>query len=120
MLLTTAGPGTTILGNAGNSYSGGTVIGGGTLTLGAAGALGPTTNSLTMAGGVLDLSGQAATVGTLSGTVGTITNNATVATAASLTVNNSGTSDLRRHDRRRRPFRQYRGAERAGPAARWC
>ena len=40
LLLTKAGPGTLVLGNAGNSYSGGTVIGGGTLVYGGAGALG--------------------------------------------------------------------------------
>ena len=93
LLLTKAGPGQLILGNAGNSYSGGTVVGGGTLTLGAAGALGPATNPLSIAGGVLDLNGQAATVGGLSGSVGSITNNAAVPAAASLTVNlNSATS----------------------------
>ncbi len=92
LLLTKAGPGQLVLGNAGNSFTGGTVVGGGTLTLGAAGALGPASNPLWIAGGVLDLNGQAATVGGLSGGVGSITNNAAVAAAASLTVNNSATS----------------------------
>ncbi len=60
LLLTKAGPGQLVLGNAGNSFTGGTVVGGGILTLGAAGALGPATNSLLIAGGSLDLNGQAA------------------------------------------------------------
>ncbi len=92
LLLTKAGPGQLVLGNAGNSFTGGTVVGGGTLTLGAAGALGPASNPLSIAGGALDLNGQAATVGTLSGTVGSITNNAAVPVAASLTVNSSATA----------------------------
>ena len=39
LVLTKAGPGTLVLGNAANNYSGGTVIGGGTVICGAAGAL---------------------------------------------------------------------------------
>ncbi len=92
LLLAKAGPGQLVLGNAGNSFTGGTVVGGGTLTLGAAGALGPASNLLTIAGGALDLNGQAAAAGTLNGSVGSITNNAAVPAAASLTVNNSAIS----------------------------
>ncbi|MBR0687112.1 autotransporter domain-containing protein [Bradyrhizobium manausense] len=47
----------TVMLNAANGYTGGTTISGGQLTLGNAGALGNSSNSLTMTGGVLDLGG---------------------------------------------------------------
>ncbi len=53
--LTTTGPGTLSLTNAGNSYTGGTVVNMGTLVAGAAGSLG--TGPITLNGGALQVSG---------------------------------------------------------------
>ncbi len=88
-LATAAASTGTLLLSAANLYSGGTIVGGGTLRVGNATALGPTTNSLTVNGGTLDLNGNGVTVGTLSGTGGTIT---TVAASATLTANSSANS----------------------------
>jgi autotransporter-associated beta strand protein len=63
-----------------NTYTGGNSISGGTLQLGSATALGRYNNNLSMSGGTVDINGQGGlTVGRLSGTTGTITDNATSA-----------------------------------------
>ena len=77
--------------SAANTYSGGTILSAGTLVLGNSSALGPTTSSLTVNGGTLDLNGFALTVGTLSGSGGTILNNAT-GTNLTLTASSSSNS----------------------------
>jgi outer membrane autotransporter protein len=56
-----------------NSYGGGTTVTAGTLRLGSANAL-PAGGPLAVNGGLLDLNGNAASVGTLSGTGGSINN----------------------------------------------
>ncbi|HUB65904.1 MAG TPA: autotransporter-associated beta strand repeat-containing protein, partial [Candidatus Methylacidiphilales bacterium] len=86
---TEAGSGTLEL-TGDNTYSGGTTVTSGTLQVGNTDALGATTGSLTVNGGTLDLNGTDITVGTLSGTGGTITSS--VAGAVSLTVGSSGTA----------------------------
>ncbi len=61
--------------NGANSYSGGTVVNAGSLTManGATGALGATTGSLTVnSGGMLNMGNNSLTVGNLTGTGGTI------------------------------------------------
>ena len=65
-----AGTGTTTL-TAANTYTGGTTVDAGTLRLGAGGSL-AATGALTVNGGTFDLSNNSQTVGTLSGTGGTI------------------------------------------------
>ena len=58
-----------------NTYGGGTTVGGGTLALAGAGKLGAATGALTVnTGGTLDLGGTSQTVGSLSGSGGSITN----------------------------------------------
>jgi len=71
-----------------NAYSGGTDLESGTLKMGNSAALGDGTGSLTVNGGVLDLNGQSITVGSLSGSGGTITNHAPSSTST-LTVDQS-------------------------------
>lgn len=71
-----------------NSYSGGTVLNDGTVTLGSAKALGAATGDLTFNGGKLELNGFNATVGLLSGTGGTIYNSVD-ATTAKLTTSSA-------------------------------
>ncbi len=69
-----------------NSYSGGTTVNGGILQLGASGALGNTGAPLTVnTGSTLDLNGASQTVGSLTGTGGSIVNNA-VGTMSTLSV----------------------------------
>ena len=80
-MLTLAGP---------NTYSGGTVLNGGTLQVGSASALGAASGALVTNGGTLDLGGKSITIGSLNGTGGTITNNVATATTT-LTVNGGGT-----------------------------
>ena len=70
--VTMLGPGTLAL-TASNTYSGGTTVGGGTLQLGNAAALGSTSGAATISSGVLDLHGYNVGMGALSG-AGTIDN----------------------------------------------
>jgi autotransporter-associated beta strand protein len=62
--------------NGANTYNGGTTIQAGTLQIGNATALGSTGGSLTINGGLLNLNDQTVSVGNLTGTGGTIGNNA--------------------------------------------
>jgi len=83
----TTGSGTVLLTGA-NSYTGGTTVTAGTLQLGNASALGPSTNALTVTAGTLDLEGFNTTVGSLTGsTGGTITDNSATAGVTYLTDN---------------------------------
>ncbi len=68
--LTKAGSGTLVLSGA-NTYTGGTVVSAGVLQMGAANAM-PLFRALTVNGGTFDLNGYNQTVGTLSGSGGTI------------------------------------------------
>jgi fibronectin-binding autotransporter adhesin len=76
-----------------NTYSGGTTVNGGTLQAGSPAAFG--TGVLTANAGTIDLAGYNVTVGNLSGTAGTITNNgfnpATLAVNQSMTTTFGGT-----------------------------
>jgi autotransporter-associated beta strand protein len=83
------GPGTLIL-NVANAYSGSTVISGGSLQIGDAGALG--TGGLVANAGTLDLNGRSPTVASLSGSAGRITSNG--GSPAALTVNQSITTSF--------------------------
>jgi fibronectin-binding autotransporter adhesin len=85
--------GTVVLGNTGgNTYSGNTTVNSGTLQLAAAGAL-PTGSKMLLAGtSTLDLNGNAATVGALSGT-GTVRNSSTTA-AATFTYAGTGAAEF--------------------------
>ena len=85
----TLGPGTLVL-SAADTYSGGTTVGGGTLQLGNAAALGSTSGAATVSGGVLDLHGYSLGVGALSG-AGTI-NNLSGSSTYTLTVGNGNAS----------------------------
>jgi autotransporter-associated beta strand protein len=70
------GSGTTTL-SGNNIYTGGTIASNGTLKLGSATALGNASNSLTFSSGstaIVDLNGNAQSIGALSGTTGNITN----------------------------------------------
>ena len=71
-----------------NTYTGGTTLTAGTLQAGSLSALG-NAGTLTVSGGLLDLHGNSITVGSLSGTAGTITDNSTIAGTSTLTVNQS-------------------------------
>ena len=83
----TFGSGTLILGAA-NTYTGGTIVNGGTLRLGASGSL-LSTGALTINGGIFDLAGRTQTVGTLSGTGGTL-----ALGAGALTAGNANSATL--------------------------
>ena len=83
------GPGTLVL-SASDTYSGGTTVGGGTLQLGNAAALGSTSGGLAVSSGALDLHGYSLGVGALSG-AGTI-NNLSGASTYTLTVGNGNAS----------------------------
>ncbi|TAJ38655.1 MAG: autotransporter domain-containing protein [Reyranella sp.] len=81
---------------AANTYSGGTVVNGGTLRLGAGGSL-LSTGALTINGGIFDLDGHTQTVGALSGTggtlalgTGTLTANSASSTSLSAAITGSG------------------------------
>lgn len=85
-----AGPGTLVL-NGTNTYTGGTTIGGGVVTLGNSAALGNPNSTLALTGGTLNLNGNSVGVGVLTGFGGTIQSN--VAGAVTLTIgNNNATS----------------------------
>ncbi len=71
--------------NGANTYTGGTTINGGTLKLGTGGSLASTGALTVNTGGSFDLDGQDQTVGSLSGTGGTVTNS-TAATTSTLTI----------------------------------
>ncbi|MEY4938928.1 MAG: hypothetical protein RIQ93_663 [Verrucomicrobiota bacterium] len=75
---------TTILAGA-NTYSGGTTLNAGTLQVSGSGTLGSTSGFLAVNAGTLDVNGLNQTVGNLTGSGGTIVNNAT-GTAARLTI----------------------------------
>ena len=83
-VLTVNGPGTLVLA-ASNNYSGGTTLSTGSLQMGAVGALG--TGSLTISSGTLDLNGYNTAVGSLSGPGGLITDNSPATGTTTLTVN---------------------------------
>ena len=90
-----SGTGTLTLSGA-NTYSGGTTLAATTLKLGSAvagsaSALGNTANTLTVNGGTLDMASFSQTVGQLTGTGGSITNN-TSSTTSTLTVSGTDTS----------------------------
>jgi fibronectin-binding autotransporter adhesin len=74
-----------------SSYTGGTTLTSGTLAAGNTNAFG--TGLLAVNGGVLDLNGQAVSVGTLSGSSGGLVTSA-VAGPASLNVNQTGNADF--------------------------
>jgi autotransporter-associated beta strand protein len=71
-----------------NTYIGGTTIQQGTLQLGNASALGSTTATLTVNGGLLDINNQTVSVGNLTGSGGTIYNNGNA--ARTFTIGNGG------------------------------
>jgi fibronectin-binding autotransporter adhesin len=73
--------------SAANTYTGTTTVGAGTLRLAGAGKLGAGTGGLIVNGGTLDLSSTSQTVGNLTGTGGSILNNA-ASTSSLLTVGN--------------------------------
>ena len=68
-----------------NSYTGGNAVSGGTLQLGMRHALG--SGGLTANAGVVDLNGYPASIGSLSGLAGTITDNSGGGSTTTLTVN---------------------------------
>lgn len=70
-VLAKAGNGTLTL-NGNNTYGGGTVVSAGTLKMGNANAIGPSSTALTLNGGTLDLNGFSKTVGALASTGGSI------------------------------------------------
>ena len=85
LALSKSGAGILTLGSA-STYSGGTTIAAGVLQVGNAAALG--TGNLAVNGGTLDMAGVGATVASLSGASGVVTNNA-AGTLATLSVNQS-------------------------------
>ena len=80
------GAGTLVLTGT-NTYSGGTIVNGGTLRAGTAGAL-PDNTAMTVNGGLLDLNGFSKTFTSLNGTGGAIGSSS--ATARTVTVNGGG------------------------------
>ncbi|MGB8854168.1 MAG: autotransporter-associated beta strand repeat-containing protein, partial [Pirellulales bacterium] len=90
-ILAKVGSGTLTLSGS-NSYTGGTLLNAGGLTLGNPNALGPTTNSLAVNGGTLNLAGQSLTVGLLTGSSGgTITSSTAGAITFTANSASSGT-----------------------------
>ena len=68
-----------------NTYTGGTIVDGGTLQASGSGTFGAVSNGLTVnAGGILDLNTTAQTVGNLTGTGGSILNNGSTATTLTI------------------------------------
>jgi len=86
--LTKIGAGTLTLSGS-NTYNGGTTVSSGTLQLGSANALGAATGNLTVNGGTLDLNGNSAMVGALSGGTGAVI---TTSSNASVTLTVSGST----------------------------
>ncbi len=74
-----------------NTYAGGTTLNAGTILMSGSGTLGNTSSNLTTTAGTLDLNGTSQSVGTLSGTAGTITNGGAAATFTFGNGNGSGT-----------------------------
>jgi autotransporter-associated beta strand protein len=74
-----------------SAYTGGNQIDGGTLRLATANALGSAANALTLNSGTLDLGGQNATIGLLTGSAGTVIRSS-VAGSAVLTANSASSS----------------------------
>ena len=73
-----------------SNYSGGTVFAGGILQVGSTAALGPSSGSLTLGGGTLDLHGFNVTAGALSGTSGRDRRHSAAASASILTIGSGG------------------------------
>ncbi len=74
-----------------NTYTGGTTVSGGTIKLSGTGTLGNTSGSLAVnTGGTLDVNGTTQTVGSFSGTGGTITNSTAGSVYFSIGNNNTG------------------------------
>ncbi|HWA97990.1 MAG TPA: autotransporter-associated beta strand repeat-containing protein [Pirellulales bacterium] len=103
--LNATGPGTLVLTNASNTYSGGTAISGGTLSVSADGNLGASTAGLSINGGTLAVtgagfsSGRVVTLGASGGTVdvatgGTLTLTSALGGSGALVKADSGTLDL--------------------------
>jgi autotransporter-associated beta strand protein len=86
-----AGSGTLTLSSA-NTYTGGTVITEGGLTLGNANALGAATNALTINDGILNLSGNSVSLGSLAGTGGTVSNSISGTATITAGGNNASTT----------------------------
>lgn len=76
--------------NGTNSYTGGTTIAGGTLDITSANALGGATGGLTVNAGTLNVNNSGITVGSLSGSGGTVTTS--TAGSKTVTVNSSSTT----------------------------
>ena len=76
--------------NGANTYSGGTTLGAGTLTLGNSTALGSASGALAVNAGTLDLAGNNQSVGSFSGSGGTVLNGSN-GTSVTLTVGNGNT-----------------------------
>ncbi len=83
--LTKAGAGTLVFSGA-NTYTGGTTISAGTLTVNSGASLAASTSSLIVNGGALNLNNTAQTVASLTGTGGTVT----LGAGHTLTANSSG------------------------------
>jgi fibronectin-binding autotransporter adhesin len=90
------GAGTLTL-NTASSYTGGTTIQAGTLTLGVTNALPSTSGSLTVSGGTLEMNNKSQTVVGLSdggSSTGVITNNGSTSTTSTLTLNDTGSDSF--------------------------
>ena len=90
--LTKTGDGTLTLSGDNSSFSGNVTVSGGTLQAGSATALGDGTGGIEVDNGELDLNGYNITVGSLSGTGGTITDSSTTSGTSNLTVNQTSDS----------------------------
>jgi autotransporter-associated beta strand protein len=77
--LTKQGSSTLTISASGNNYTGGTYVNAGVLQLGVSNAL-PTTGTMTVNSGTLDLNGKAQTIASLSGASGTVTTSGSAAT----------------------------------------
>ena len=72
-----------------NTYTGGTILDGGTVTMSGSGTLGNTNNTLTLDSGTLDLNGTTQGVGSFNGAGGILTN---TGAAVTFTLGNNNTS----------------------------
>jgi autotransporter-associated beta strand protein len=90
--LSKTGAGTLLL-SAANDYTGGTTVSSGLVLLNNSTALGSSSGSLTVNGGIVDLNGQNISVGNLTGSGGTIWNNGpnSGSSAVTLTIGNGNT-----------------------------